>query len=130
MDELTSTSPLRILESGNYGSDEAPCMLREAVCSNRAATRVNLLKPREKRYEGNASFCSNFAISRTSEKTIALPSHGRGRWFETSIAHFGKWVETVDLFAGIVVGAGYAPHGISTHGHKMLNRLPCFSPRG
>ncbi len=35
----------------------------------------------------NASICSHFASSRNSQQTIALPSHGRGRWLEPSIAH-------------------------------------------
>jgi hypothetical protein len=34
--------------------------------------------------------CRYFATSRNLQQTIALPSHGRGRWFEPSIAHFYK----------------------------------------
>ncbi len=56
-------------------------------CSNRAATRVILLKGREKRHGTNAHVCSNFASPRNVQQTIALPSHGRGRWFDPSIAH-------------------------------------------
>ncbi len=52
-----------------------------------AATRVNLLKDREKCHRQNTSICRRFAISRYCQQTITLPSHGRGRWFEPSIAH-------------------------------------------
>ena len=38
----------------------------------------------------NAAICSNFAQSRNLQQTIVLLSHGRGRWFEPSIAHFKK----------------------------------------
>ena len=60
------------------------------LCSNRAATRANLLKSREKRHGLNVLICRYFASSRNLQQTIALPSHGRGRWFETSIAHSEK----------------------------------------
>ncbi len=56
------------------------------VCSNRAATRVNILKCREKRYRPNASICRYFVSSRNLQQTITLPSHGRGRWFDPRIA--------------------------------------------
>src|ERR671920_1698175 len=59
-------------------------------CSNRAATRVNLLKGREKGHRLNASICRYFASSRNLLQTIVLPSHGRGRWFDPSIAHSQK----------------------------------------
>jgi hypothetical protein len=58
------------------------------LCSNRAATRVNVLKGREERQFKNMAICRNSASSRNLQQTIALPSHGRGRWFEPSIAHF------------------------------------------
>src|SRR5215208_6404330 len=51
------------------------------LCSNRAATRVNLLKCREIRQRGNSVICRYSAISRNLQQTILLPSHGRGRWF-------------------------------------------------
>src|SRR5829696_5223458 len=60
------------------------------MCSNRAATRVNLLKCWERRQDKNTAICGSFAISRNPQQPIALPSHGRGRWFEPSIAHSQK----------------------------------------
>ncbi len=57
------------------------------LCSNRAATRVNVLKGREMRQYKNMAICRNSASSRNLQQTIVLPSHGRGRWFEPSIAH-------------------------------------------
>ena len=56
------------------------------VCSNPS----NVLKCREKRHKLSASICRNFASSRNLQQTIVLPSHGRGRWFEPSIAHSQK----------------------------------------
>jgi hypothetical protein len=61
-----------------------------SLCSNRAATRVNLLKVWEKRQRKNTAVCGSFAGSRNLWQTIALNSHGRDRWFEPSIAHSGK----------------------------------------
>ena len=60
------------------------------MCRNRAATRVNLLKRCERRQDKNTAICRSFAISRNPQQPIALPSHGRGRWFEPSIAHSGR----------------------------------------
>jgi hypothetical protein len=57
------------------------------VCSNRAATRGNLLKCWDKYQSRNTIVCRYFASSRNLQQTIVLPSHGRGRWFEPSIAH-------------------------------------------
>jgi hypothetical protein len=54
------------------------------MCRNRAATRVNLLKRWERRQDKNTAICGSFAISRKPQQPIALPSHGRGRWFEPS----------------------------------------------
>src|SRR5215204_3106179 len=39
------------------------------------------------RHRPSTSICRHFANSRTLRQTITLPSHGRGRWFEPSIAH-------------------------------------------
>jgi hypothetical protein len=52
-----------------------------------AATRPNLLKCREMCYRQNTSIFRNFASSRNLQQPIVLPSHGRGRWFDPSIAH-------------------------------------------
>jgi len=60
------------------------------MCSNRAATRVNILKTWEKHHSWNTLICRYFANSRNPQQTIVLPSHGRGRWFEPSIAHLEK----------------------------------------
>jgi hypothetical protein len=57
------------------------------VCSNRAATRVNIVKAREKLPRPNASICSNFASYRNLQKTIAPPSHGGGHEFESRRVH-------------------------------------------
>jgi hypothetical protein len=58
---------------------------RVAVCSNRAATRVNLLKCWEKSQHRNLAICGSFAISsRNLQQTNALPPRGRGRWYETT----------------------------------------------
>ena len=67
-------------------------MRRQAhrLCSNRAATQVNLLKTREKCVRRKTVFCRVFANSSNPQQPIVLPSHGRGRWFEPSIAHSGK----------------------------------------
>jgi len=64
------------------------------LCSNRAATRVNLSKCWEKHWHSNMAICGHFAISRNVQQSIMLPSHGRDRWFETSIAHFGNTCKT------------------------------------
>src|ERR671921_1023247 len=84
----------RSARSPNLGCGElrAECF----ACSNRAATRVNLLKRREMRQRRNTTICRYFAISRHLQQPIVLPSHGRGRWFEPSIAHSRK-----SCFAGI-----------------------------
>jgi hypothetical protein len=71
------------------------------VCSNHAATRVNLLKCWEMRRRRNAAICRNSASSGNVQQTIALPSHGRGRWFDPSIAHSQK-----ALFAGKTLSKG------------------------
>ncbi len=62
------------------------------VCSNRAATQANIPKTREKQHRKNTLICRYFANSRNLQQSIALTSHGRGRWFEPSIAHSRKVV--------------------------------------
>jgi hypothetical protein len=57
------------------------------LCSNRAATRVNILKTWERHQIENMHICRVFANSRNLQQTVVLNSHGRGRWFEPSIAH-------------------------------------------
>src|SRR5215212_7074828 len=59
----------------------------QRVCSNRAATRANIVKAREKLPRPNASICSNFASYRNLQKTIAPPSHGGGHEFESRQVH-------------------------------------------
>ena len=46
-------------------------------------------------------YCRNFAGLGNIQQTIMLPSHGRGRWFEPSIAHSKKV-----SFAGKVLACG------------------------
>jgi hypothetical protein len=58
-----------------------------AVCSNRAATRVNDLKARERRREVNTGFCSGFANSRKLQQSVAPPLHGGGQGFESPRLH-------------------------------------------
>ena len=57
------------------------------MCSNRAATQTNVLKPQEKDQRDNMLICRCFAHSGNRQQCIVLLSHGRGRWFEPSIAH-------------------------------------------
>ena len=61
-----------------------------SMCSNRAATRVNDLKAREKRHAGNTRFCSGFAISRKFQQRILPPLHGGAQGFESSRLHSEK----------------------------------------
>jgi hypothetical protein len=60
------------------------------MCSNCAATQANILKTREKHHRKNTLICKDFESSRNLWKTIVLTSHGRGRWFDPSIAHSRK----------------------------------------
>ena len=53
------------------------------LCSNRAATRVNLLKGLEMHQRRNAVISSSFASSGNLRKTISPPSHGGGHEFES-----------------------------------------------
>jgi hypothetical protein len=53
----------------------------------RAATRVNALNGREKRQHKKYCDLQDSASSRNLQKIIVLNAHGRGRWFESSIAH-------------------------------------------
>src|SRR5215212_3957374 len=59
------------------------------MCCNRAAILANILKGQEKRRRPNPSICRHFASSSNLQQTITVPSHGRSRWFELSIAHQG-----------------------------------------
>jgi hypothetical protein len=70
----------------------APADARRSVCSNRAATQVNILKSCENNLTRNAAVCRNLAISRNVRKNVALLLQGGGRWFELSIAHCRKVV--------------------------------------
>src|SRR5215208_449789 len=56
-------------------------------CSNRAATRVNDLKAREKRHEGNARVCSASASFRKLQQSIVPPLYGGGQGFESPRLH-------------------------------------------
>jgi hypothetical protein len=58
------------------------------MCSNRAATRVNILKAREKRHEGNARICSDFASFRKLQQSIVPLLHGGGQGFDSPRLHF------------------------------------------
>jgi hypothetical protein len=44
------------------------------MCSNRAATRVNLLNTREKQYTRNTCVCSYFANSGKAQQSVTPPS--------------------------------------------------------
>jgi hypothetical protein len=58
------------------------------LCSNRAATRVNLLKHREERQYRNRPTCTDSANSRNLEQTISAPLHGGGQGFESPRLHY------------------------------------------
>jgi hypothetical protein len=49
-----------------------------------------MLKTPEEYPPENTLICRKFAIFRTLLKSITRPLQGGGRWFEPSIAHFGK----------------------------------------
>jgi hypothetical protein len=57
------------------------------LCSNRAATRVNLLKAQEKHYTDNPLICRHFVSHRNPQQTIEPPLHGGGRGFESHRLH-------------------------------------------
>ena len=78
--------------SGDVRLPDVPLTRSHRLCSNRAATRVNLLNTREKRVRRKTIFCRAFASSRNLQQTSALPSHGRGRWFDRASP-------TTELFA-------------------------------
>ncbi len=106
-----SRSPLHpgfSVRSAQTGIGVVSCQAH-SVCSNRAATRANIVKPQEKYYAKNMYICRIFANSRNPQKPIVLTSHGRGRWFETSIAHFGVsglYARIVGLYFGPVAQLG------------------------
>jgi hypothetical protein len=62
------------------------------LCSNRAATQTNVLKPQEKDQRDNMLICRCFAHSGNRQQCIVLLSYGRGHWFDPSIAHSEKVV--------------------------------------
>jgi hypothetical protein len=57
------------------------------LCSNRAATRVNLLKTRERHRKENMRVCSYFANPGTLQKGMMPPLHGGGQGFESPRLH-------------------------------------------
>jgi hypothetical protein len=58
------------------------------MCSNRAATRVNLLKARERHYTENVRVCRYFASIRNLQQSIVPPLHGGGQGFDSPRLHF------------------------------------------
>ena len=79
------------------------------VCSNRAATRVNILNTQEKCHTDNMLICRYFESSRNVQQTLVLTSHGRGRWFNPSIAHSKKASETPFYYRYGAKGTGEIP---------------------
>ncbi len=57
------------------------------LCSNRAATRVNLLKSPEKHKRRNTAICSYFANPGMVQQSIVPSSHGGGHEFESRRVH-------------------------------------------
>src|SRR5919107_4084159 len=68
--------------AGALGPPRAPADARRSVCSNRAATQVNILKFCENSLMRNAAVCRNFAIYRNVRNNVALLLQGGGRWFD------------------------------------------------
>ena len=58
------------------------------LCSNRGATRVNLLKYQEQRFSRNTCFCSDFASSGKVQQSVAPPLHGGGQGFDSPRLHY------------------------------------------
>ena len=56
-------------------------------CSNRAATRVNILKVRAKCSWKKIAICRYFAIPRNVQQPIKPPLHGGGQGFESPRLH-------------------------------------------
>ena len=82
--------------------------LPNMLCSNSAATRVTVLKNRERLRRDNVPICRCFTIFRNLQQSIALPSHGRGRWFEPSIAHSkGSANGRKEVASGFRIGGFY-----------------------
>src|ERR687890_863515 len=90
------------------------------MCSNRAATRVNILNCQEKSQHVKSAICRNSASSRTLQQPIVLTSHGRGRWFEPSIAHSNRHYLICPHSPGQVVIQRIWQRGVplSALGHK------------
>ena len=57
------------------------------LCSNRAATRIILLKTRAKHFQKKSVICRHFASSSNPQQTISPPSHGGGQGFESPRVH-------------------------------------------
>jgi hypothetical protein len=57
------------------------------LCSNRAATRVNILKCWEKLHRPKICICRGFARPRNLQQTVVPPSHGGGQGFESPRVH-------------------------------------------
>jgi hypothetical protein len=66
---------------------------RLALCSNRAATWTNILKPQEKHQIDNMLICGGFANSRNLQQTFAPPLYGGGQGFESPRLHSIKWLK-------------------------------------
>jgi hypothetical protein len=102
----------------------------QRACSNRAATRVNILKCWEMSRRRNKAICRYFASSRNLWKPIVLPSHGRGRWFEPSIAHPLKSA-LCRIFMRPKIGmANYIPAHVQqpcSNAEELLCRVPPHS---
>src|SRR5688572_12356238 len=58
----------------------------QRVCSNPSESPEMLGKCQRR----NTAICRDSVSSRNLQQPILLPSHGRGRWFDPSIAHFVK----------------------------------------
>ena len=56
-------------------------------CSNRAATRANFPKAREKHRTEKMCVCSDFATSGKAQQRVAPPLHGGGQGFESPRLH-------------------------------------------
>jgi hypothetical protein len=79
-------------------------ILASILCSNRAATRVNDLKVREKCHVEITSVCRRFANSRKLRQSILPPLHGGGQGFESPRLHSETY-----RFAGETRGIGRGP---------------------
>jgi hypothetical protein len=111
------------------------------VCSNRAATRVNLLKTRAKCSRKKIAICRCFASSRTLQQTIVPPLHGGGQGFESPRLHSRNFVFVIIAKHNLLFGWGCAlVHDSSLSSHSansstgstssVRSPRPCYiSPR-